>query len=182
MERMISVGMTKHLQVKSSDGSLGSVMVTLEDGVWMISFTHETTQELAPAFLAEILEWFRVSGPADVMALQSPEREPDARYPTERPAQTIEIRTVERRGYVYVLHSAGVYKIGHSKEVNHRLSEIAPVMPYPVEIYLTIATEDRFILERDLHRRFANKRLNGEWFDLGAAELKYIESLSMQAR
>lgn len=80
-------------------------------------------------------------------------------------------------GYVYLLESNGVYKIGKSVNVNRRLTQISPVMPYPVELLHAIRTTDHSALEAQLHEMFAPKRLNGEWFELSARDVRFIQSL-----
>lgn len=77
----------------------------------------------------------------------------------------------ERAGFVYVLHSNGVYKIGHARVVDKRIEQISPALPYPVELEIALSSEDRFALERELHERYANKRLGGEWFALSNEDL-----------
>lgn len=98
----------------------------------------------------------------------------NAKYPGERPAND---PLPQRAGYVYLLKTQGVYKIGLSVNPTRRLGEIQPAYPFPVELIHTIETEDMMALEADLHARFASQRLNGEWFELSPADLEYIKSL-----
>jgi len=46
------------------------------------------------------------------------------------------------------------------------------------ELICTIATEDMHGLESRLHKRFADKRANGEWFLLDEADVEYIRGLA----
>ena len=81
------------------------------------------------------------------------------------------VRNDYRSGFVYIVHSNGAYKIGHAKIVDKRIEQISPVLPFPVELVIAIAADDRYALERELHERFADKRLNGEWFVLTEEDL-----------
>lgn len=80
-------------------------------------------------------------------------------------------------GYVYLLHSNGVYKIGHAKDLTRRMMQISPVMPHEVELVHAIKCENMVGLESELHQQFADKRLNGEWFNLSAEDVEYIKHL-----
>lgn len=86
-------------------------------------------------------------------------------------AEPREVLRNDRSGFVYVLHSNGLYKIGHSKYVDKRIEQISPVMPYPVELVIAFAADDRYALEGELHQRYASKRLRGEWFALNSQDL-----------
>lgn len=69
-------------------------------------------------------------------------------------------------GYVYVLRSGNYYKIGKSKHANKRIAAIQTASPFKVVRLARIETLDMDALERYLHRKFADKRVNGEWFEL----------------
>ena len=80
-------------------------------------------------------------------------------------------------GYVYLLHSEHGYKIGKSKRPNERQVEIGTKLPFEVERIGLIETDDMKKLELSLHQRYADKRLNGEWFNLDQEDVDYIKSL-----
>jgi len=82
------------------------------------------------------------------------------------------------RGFVYLLRGGPYYKIGVSNDVNRRMEEITPRLPFETELVCTIATEDMYELEADLHDHFADKRTNGEWFELSGKDVEYIRSLA----
>lgn len=77
---------------------------------------------------------------------------------------------------VYLLHCQGRYKIGMSTTgVRSRVSAIQTASPYPVELVCVIWTYSPAELERALHKRFASKRISGEWFDLSADDVDYLK-------
>jgi len=81
-------------------------------------------------------------------------------------------------GYVYLLGGGDYYKIGLSNNVNRRIEEISPRLPFKTELICTIATDDMYGLEAGLHRQFAEKRANGEWFELDDEDVEYIRRLA----
>lgn len=83
-----------------------------------------------------------------------------------------------KAGYVYLLQSiSGHYKIGRTQDPERRVKTFAIQLPFEVEYVCLIETLNMVELEKDLHLRFAAKRLNGEWFDLDAEEVEYIKGL-----
>ncbi len=81
-------------------------------------------------------------------------------------------------GFVYLVQSpTGLYKIGRSVNPNDRLKTFSVKLPFEVSFACLIQTEDMYALESELHRRFAAKRVAGEWFALDADDVDYIKSL-----
>jgi hypothetical protein len=74
-------------------------------------------------------------------------------------------------GFVYLIQSARRYKIGATNNLASRGKAIAVQMPDPTTTVHVIRTDDPFGIEAYWHKRFADKRTNGEWFDLDRAEV-----------
>jgi Meiotically Up-regulated Gene 113 (MUG113) protein len=83
-------------------------------------------------------------------------------------------------GYVYVLRQVNGthYKIGHTSNPDKRKHTFDVKLPFAVEFDVLIATDDRYQLERDLHTRYADKRVNGEWFNLSDDDLEDLRGLT----
>ena len=70
------------------------------------------------------------------------------------------------QGVVYLLKSGQFYKIGKATDLKKRLREIKLQLPFETEVIHSIEAFHPFKVERHWHQRFADKRKNGEWFEL----------------
>jgi hypothetical protein len=79
-------------------------------------------------------------------------------------------------GYVYLallkIGREKRYKIGKADIVGRRTRQIAVQLPEDLELIHAISTDDAYGIESYWHKRFAQKRRGGEWFDLSAKDVK----------
>jgi hypothetical protein len=76
-----------------------------------------------------------------------------------------------RDGYVYLLRSGKKYKIGYAIAPLSRAMVISNMTPDGADRLHEIRTDDPRGIEAYWHNRFADKRGNGEWFALTAADV-----------
>lgn len=106
---------------------------------------------------------------------------PDISVPTagSRPHATAEPRLSDspRGGYVYLVRSSYGIKIGKSVNVKSRTRLFEVKLPFPITVEHYAWFEDYSFAERDLHRQYHAKRLEGEWFDLSSGDIEAIKTL-----
>jgi hypothetical protein len=133
------------------------------------SFPNDRTFERfgsKPQFAAKILDYCQTrSGYEDVAALCAA----IADRPKANGAEVHDGETII--GYVYLMKSGKFYKLGRSNAAGRREYELGIQLPEKLKTVHVIRTDDPAGIEAYWHRRFEEKRKNGEWFDLGAAEV-----------
>ncbi len=75
-------------------------------------------------------------------------------------------------GYVYMLKSGNFYKIGKTNSIDRRQYEIGLQLAEVLEPIHSIETDDPSGIEAYWHNRFKDKRMNGEWFNLDASDVR----------
>jgi hypothetical protein len=66
--------------------------------------------------------------------------------------------------FVYVLKAGPYFKIGRTNDITKRIAQISLQMPFKVELFKVINTDDSHCLEEFLHEQWKQYRTNGEWF------------------
>lgn len=80
------------------------------------------------------------------------------------------------KGLIYILKaiSQPYYKIGKTIDINARLNQIQPALPFKTKLICTIPSNNINKDELFLHEKFKDKRTNGEWFDLSNEDIKLL--------
>jgi len=74
-------------------------------------------------------------------------------------------------GYVYLMKAGRFYKIGRTNALGRRERELAIQLPEAAKVIHSVKTDDPVGIEEYWHRRFQDRRKNGEWFELTAQDL-----------
>jgi hypothetical protein len=111
--------------------------------------------------VAALRDWAKVSDGYDDIVAMLPEN------------QTFEKNTSSTitEGYVYLIKSGAFYKIGRGDELEKRVKQIRTALPDSSTLEHSIRTDDPPGIEAYWHRRFAEKRANGEWFKLSTIDV-----------
>lgn len=77
-------------------------------------------------------------------------------------------------GYVYVgFDSSGLFKIGISNDLKKRMRQYKTTNPN-FQYLCDMRVDSPAIVEAELHAKFGESRVHGEWFNLSGVDLKWI--------
>lgn len=100
---------------------------------------------------------------------------PPARSPTlTRAGILLSKKGVIMSGKVYLcFDGSGLWKIGITKDEKKRLSQMRTGNP-TIRMLFALTIDNPAVTELELHTKFENKRVAGEWFDLSPEDLFYL--------
>ncbi len=83
--------------------------------------------------------------------------------------------------YVYIIQDidvTGYYKIGRTSSPYRRFGDFTAKFPFRFKIVMLFVVADSGRTEKGMHRFFAEKRRNGEWFALDDDDLEWLYSFA----
>lgn len=91
--------------------------------------------------------------------------------------------TANKFNYVYIIagtHKGETkYKIGKANVLKDRIKRFDVKIPFDIDLLFSFRVKDALSLEGELHNKFKEKRLSGEWFDLSKDDMMKILKISM---
>lgn len=85
--------------------------------------------------------------------------------------------TRSKGGYVYLLECGGRYKIGFSKDVERRISQL-DTRPFKLNLIAkSKLISDAYDREKEIHEYFADNRVDGEWYEFSEHEAQYAKEI-----
>lgn len=116
-----------------------------------------------PTYFEQRLAEIKAGVVARRMAYSPPPAEPKYAKP----------KKIARKGYVYFFRAGNAVKIGFTNNPAERSSKLQTACSERAFMVKFVKGTTR--TEREFHQRFAEYRLNGEWFDLRGWLAKYLE-------
>jgi Meiotically Up-regulated Gene 113 (MUG113) protein len=96
------------------------------------------------------------------------------RHEKPEPAETKKTKP----GYVYLIRAEnGLCKIGKAKNVSSRLKPFGVDFPMKWELVHSFHSDDYGVAEKELHYKFRDKRVVGEWFRLLPEDVAHITAI-----
>ena len=78
------------------------------------------------------------------------------------------------KGFLYVVRCGDNFKIGHTFNFSRRLKALRHANPFGVHTVLILKLSNPSLVERRLHRLFAERHWTGEWFKLNGEDLEFL--------
>ena len=92
--------------------------------------------------------------------------------------KAIEINQFSQRnypGYIYVIKSNNLFKIGRTKNIKERIKDYKTQNPFEIEVIFKKKVNDYVKAENKLLEKFKNKKKKGEWFELTEKDINWIK-------
>lgn len=78
-------------------------------------------------------------------------------------------------GTIYLLRSQYGYKIGKTADFKKRTKLFSVKLPFKFDVLYHAEYANYHVIEEELHEKFKQKHINGEWFDLTYSDIEYIK-------
>lgn len=141
------------------------LLKNIPNGLWTrIKMISIITEKSIKDIFYEFIEEFATKQPEEIISQM------------ERYGGTI-IKPREESSFIYFIQSGkdGPIKIGTTNNVESRLGDIRVLNPQKIKLLKSIKGTQKY--EKEIHRKFKNDRIKGEWFRLSSDLIEFINSL-----
>ena len=114
-----------------------------------------------------IKEWFLWHLKENIIKKQKEQ----ARYKEEEKIENKQ----EQSGFIYVIKSKNLYKIGRALDSVSRIKTYKTENPFGIKVILQKFTDDYIEKEKEFLKKFQAKQVRGEWFKLGKEDINWIK-------
>jgi hypothetical protein len=83
----------------------------------------------------------------------------------------------KKEGYIYLIKSQNLYKIGRAKKIKDRIRAYKTENPFGIEILLQVKVDNYIKEENMLLDMFKEKKVRGEWFSLNEEDVELIKEI-----
>jgi hypothetical protein len=81
-----------------------------------------------------------------------------------------------KEGYIYLVKSLGLYKIGRCLNSDSRIKTYRTENPHKIDLIFTIKVSDYIGVEKALLKKYEAKKYKGEWFHLSLEDISDIKN------
>jgi len=81
----------------------------------------------------------------------------------------------KQKGYIYIIKSQNLYKIGRAKNINNRTKKYITENPFEIEVVFKLFVDDCVKEEDFLLKTFEKFWIRGEWFNLKEEDIIKIK-------
>ena len=79
------------------------------------------------------------------------------------------------KGYIYIIKSKNLYKIGRAINIRNRVKTYRTENPFGIKVILQQKVNDYIGIETKLLKKFKSKQVKGEWFKLNKQDIEQIK-------
>jgi len=84
-------------------------------------------------------------------------------------------KTKKEKGYIYLLKSKNLYKIGRAKHLKERIKTYRAENPFGIKVIFQKKVDDYIGEEIKFLEKFKDKNYKGEWFKLNQEDIQWIK-------
>lgn len=166
------------VECNTGGNSMGEIWMYIDrDGDVVTHINWYPSHEATDKFIAAMEDLKAIKTPEEIVACNEAI---DNRNNAPKEEQSKALKK-DKRGYIYVLRSQSLYKIGRSKRKGCRLNRYRTENPHEVEPILVIGVNDYLHQEAVVLSMFKSKQHRGEWFNLDRVDIETIREYLLEA-